>query len=645
MIDSKNTEIELLKKRILELENQLKQNQALLKEILETNNVIVVQLDLNGNVVLVNKAIETFTGYTQEEIIGKNWFDTLVPKDKYLHVWKLFEDFKNTNTLLEHFENPILTKNGKERIISWRNSILKQDDKIIGVLSFGIDITENIFVLDQFIDQQRSYKTLIENLPGVIYRCKNDENFTILNISARCLDLTGYSADEFLSGKIFYGNLILDEDKENIKIQIKESIRSDKSFQVTYRIKTKDGTIKWVWEQGVALVDNSETILEGYIVDITEKIQAEEDLEIQREFFRQLFENSPIGIVILDKNDNIIDVNHAFENLFYFNRDEVKGLSLNQLIVPPDKKSEGLNLSNKVLNDEIVITETQRMRKDGTLIDVLVIGYPILYKGERVGIFGMYKDITEQKLMYRLLKEEKEKIEELNQLKSNFLFNISHEIRTPLNSILGFSDLLISELQQTQLNDLREFAESIKRGGMRLLNLMDNIIEISLIESSKSEFNYEEVKINFILESIVESFRSIALEKNLYIKKDYQSDFLTTTDVRRLSLVIRNILDNAFKFTEKGGVTIKTYLNTKDSKNIQGIIEISDTGIGISPKFMSKLFEPFSQESTGLDRDYEGIGLGLNLSKRLIELLGGKIEIESESEKGTTVRIILPISN
>lgn len=645
MIDSKNTEIELLKKRILELENQLKQNQALLKEILETNNVIVVQLDLNGNVVLVNKAIETFTGYTQEEIIGKNWFDTLVPKDKYLHVWKLFEDFKNTNTLLEHFENPILTKNGKERIISWRNSILKQDDKIIGVLSFGIDITENIFVLDQFIDQQRSYKTLIENLPGVIYRCKNDENFTILNISARCLDLTGYSADEFLSGKIFYGNLILDEDKENIKIQIKESIRSDKSFQVTYRIKTKDGTIKWVWEQGVALVDNSETILEGYIVDITEKIQAEEALEIQREFFRQLFENSPIGIVILDKNDNIIDVNHAFENLFYFNRDEVKGLSLNQLIVPPDKKSEGLNLSNKVLNDEIVITETQRMRKDGTLIDVLVIGYPILYKGERVGIFGMYKDITEQKLMYRLLKEEKEKIEELNQLKSNFLFNISHEIRTPLNSILGFSDLLISELQQTQLNDLREFAESIKRGGMRLLNLMDNIIEISLIESSKSEFNYEEVKINFILESIVESFRSTALEKNLYIKKDYQSDFLTTTDVRRLSLVIRNILDNAFKFTEKGGVTIKTYLNTKDSKNIQGIIEISDTGIGISPKFMSKLFEPFSQESTGLDRDYEGIGLGLNLSKRLIELLGGKIEIESESEKGTTVRIILPISN
>ena len=645
MIDSKNTEIELLKKRILELENQLKQNQALLKEILETNNVIVVQLDLNGNVVLVNKAIETFTGYTQEEIIGKNWFDTLVPKDKYLHVWKLFEDFKNTNTLLEHFENPILTKNGKERIISWRNSILKQDDKIIGVLSFGIDITENIFVLDQFIDQQRSYKTLIENLPGVIYRCKNDENFTILNISARCLDLTGYSADEFLSGKIFYGNLILDEDKENIKIQIKESIRSDKSFQVTYRIKTKDGTIKWVWEQGVALVDNSETILEGYIVDITEKIKAEEALEIQREFFRQLFENSPIGIVILDKNDNIIDVNHAFENLFYFNRDEVKGLSLNQLIVPPDKKSEGLNLSNKVLNDEIVITETQRMRKDGTLIDVLVIGYPILYKGERVGIFGMYKDITEQKLMYRLLKEEKEKIEELNQLKSNFLFNISHEIRTPLNSILGFSDLLISELQQTQLNDLREFAESIKRGGMRLLNLMDNIIEISLIESSKSEFNYEEVKINFILESIVESFRSIALEKNLYIKKDYQSDFLTTTDVRRLSLVIRNILDNAFKFTEKGGVTIKTYLNTKDSKNIQGIIEISDTGIGISPKFMSKLFEPFSQESTGLDRDYEGIGLGLNLSKRLIELLGGKIEIESESEKGTTVRIILPISN
>lgn len=637
-------EIEILKKRITELEDRLNEIESFNNEILNTTNVIVIQLDLNGNVVIVNKAVEKITGYSKEELIGKNWFSILVPRQKYPHVWKLFEDFISKNQIIEYFENPILTKSGEERIISWRNSILKSEEKVVGTLSFGIDITENLYVLDQFLDQQRSYKTLIENLPGVIYRCKNDDKFTMLHISSKCFDLTGYFPDEFISKKVNFGDIIVNEDKEKVVEQINSSIENNQPYQLTYRIITKDGQIKWIWEQGVAIKEISEIILEGFILDITERVRSEEQLEIQREFFRQLFENSPISIVILDKDDMIIDINKAFEDLFLFKRDEVKGLSLNQLIVPPNKKSEGLHLSDKVLNDEIVITETKRMRKDGSMVDVLVIGYPILHKGERVGIFGMYKDISQQKMMYELLKQEKDKIEELNKLKSNFLFNISHEIRTPLNSILGFSDLLIGELTEHQLIDLKEFAESIKRGGMRLLNLMDNIIEISVIESSKTELNLEKLKILMILEPIINSFQNNANEKKLFVEKEFHSNFELSTDQKRLSLVFRNILDNAIKFTDTGGVKVKTYEQTIPDGQKFGVVEIIDTGIGISEKFMAKLFEPFSQESTGLNREYEGIGLGLNLSKRLIEILGGKIEIESQSNIGTKVKIILPLA-
>lgn len=642
---TENRELEILKQKIAELENKLKWSESLLSEILGMTNVIVVHLDLEGNVVLANKAVEKITGYKQSEIIGQNWFSTIVPKEKYPQVWKVFEDFKLKGEIIENFENPILTKNGVERIISWRNSIIKKDNEIVGTLSLGIDITESLYILNQFVDQQRSYKTLIENLPGIIYRCKNDDMYTMDSISEKCLNITGYSAEEFISGKINFNEIILEEDRQKIKEQINEAIELNKPFQITYRIKSRDGEIKWLWEQGIAIKDIEGEFLEGYIIDITEKVKAEEQLEIQRQFFKQLFENAPIGIVILDKDDKIIDVNRAFENLFYFKRDEVIGLSINQLIVPPELKQEGLTLSNKVLSDEIVITETKRMKKDGSLIDVMVIGYPILYKGERVGIFGMYKDITEQKKVYELLKQEKEKIEELNQLKSSFLFNISHEIRTPLNSILGFSDLLISELSDANLIDLKEFAESIKRGGVRLLNLMDNIIEISLIESSKAELNLETFNINLILDPVVNSFQATANEKHLFIEKEYLNDFKVTTDSRRLSLVLRNILDNAFKFTDKGGVKVKTFVKTDFENKELGVIEIIDTGIGISEKFMAKLFEPFTQESTGLNREYEGIGLGLNLSKRLIEILGGKIEIVSESNKGTTVRIFLPIND
>ncbi len=638
------SELEKLKAKIDELTSRLKLAELFVEEMMRTNNVLLVQLDKEGNVLLVNDAVEKITGYSKKEILGKNWFEILVPIEKYPHVWKLFEDFKKRNEVVEVFENPILTKDGKERHISWRNSVLKKDGEVLGVLSFGVDITENINILTQLVESQKSFEVLIQNLPGVVYRCKFDKDFTMEFISERCFELTSYTANEFIANKTSYGNLILEEDRQKVYEEIEESIKSNKPFQLNYRIKTKEGEIKWVWEQGIVLEErDGQIILEGYIIDITDKIKIEEDLAIQREFFRQLFENAPIGIVILDRNDKIIDINDAFEKLFYFKKDEVVGLSLNQLIVPPDRKSEGLKLSDKVLMDEVVITETQRMRKDGSLVDVLVIGYPIILKGERVGIFGLYKDITEQKIMYELLKQEKSKIEELNKLKSAFLLNISHEIRTPLNSILGFSDLLISELESISNTELMDFAKSIRRGGMRLLNLMDNIIEISLIESSKAELVLEDFNISMVLDPIINSFEASANEKNLFLKKNFVEDFMLKSDAKRLTLVFRNLIDNAIKFTEKGGVEIKTFILKRGDKNL-GIIEVIDTGIGISEKFKAKLFQPFEQESSGLSREYEGIGLGLNLTKKLVELLDGKIEIESEVNRGTIVRVIFPLT-
>jgi two-component system sensor histidine kinase BarA len=191
--------------------------------------------------------------------------------------------------------------------------------------------------------------------------------------------------------------------------------------------------------------------------------------------------------------------------------------------------------------------------------------------------------------------------------------------------------------------ELIEFAKSIKRGGMRLLNLMDNIIEISLIESSQTELTLEKININFIIDPIVNNFTNQAKEKNLYLEKNYINDFVTLTDPRRLTLVLNNLIDNAMKFTEKGGVKINTYISENPDGTKSGVIEVVDTGIGISENFKRKLFESFTQASTGLDREYEGMGIGLYLTRKLTELLGGKIEIDSEVDKGTTVRVYLPV--
>lgn len=635
-----------LKNKIKSLEEQLHEAKNFINELYSIYDGLIVHLDTNGNVVAISDSIEKIAGYKKEEIIGENWFETLVPKEKYPFVWEIFTLLFKGN-IPEIFENPILTKDGKEKIIRWRNSILKQNDKIVGTISFGTDITEELNLLTNLVDSQWSYQVLIKNLPGIIYRCKYDENLTFQFISEKCEQIFGYKQDDLINNKnVSFSSIIYDEDKEWVFKEIQKSIEGKSVFQLRFRIKNKQGDLRWVGIQGFISKNEKDEVIgiEGFLFDITDQVKSEEELDIQKEYFKQLFENAPIGIVILDKNDKILRVNKAFEELFLFTEDEVKGFSINQLIVPPELREEGFKLSSEVLLDQIVMTEGKRMRKDGSYVDVSIIGYPILHKGQRIGIFAIYTDITQKKLMYEILRQEKERIEELNNLKSNFLLNISHEIRTPLNSILGFSELLLSELEEKGLKELTEYVKSIVRGGLRLLNLMDNIIEISLIESSRTELKFENRKVSALIEPVANSFRELVAEKKLNFVINLINDFNIITDPARLYLILRNLIDNAVKFTHQGEVRVSTYIE-KDEKTKLGVIEISDTGIGISEKFKSKLFEPFTQESTGLDREYEGIGLGLTLSKKLTELLGGTIEIESKIDEGTKVRVKFPLSN
>lgn len=635
-----------LKNKIKYLEEQLHEAKNFINELYSIYDGLIVHLDTNGKVVAISDSIEKITGYKKEEIIGKNWFETLVPKEKYPFVWEIFTLLFKGN-IPEVFENPILTKDGKEKIIRWRNSILKQNDKIVGTISFGIDITEELNLLTNLVDSQWNYQILVKNLPGIIYRCKYDENLTFQFISEKCEQIFGYKQDDLINNKnISFSSLIYDEDKERVLKEIQKSIEVKSVFQLRFRIKNKQGDLRWVGVQGFISKNEKDEVIgiEGFLFDITDQVKSEEELDIQKKYFKQLFENAPIGIVILDKNDKILRVNKAFEELFYFTEDEVKGFSINQLIVPPELREEGFKLSSEVLQDRIVMTEGKRMRKDGSYVDVSIIGYPILHKGQRIGIFAIYTDITQKKLMYEILRQEKERIEELNNLKSNFLLNISHEIRTPLNSILGFSELLLSELESKELKDLIEYVKSINRGGLRLLNLMDNIIEISLIESSRNELKFENLKVSVLIEPVANSFRELVAEKKLNFVIKIIDDFNIITDPSRLHLILRNLIDNAVKFTHQGEIRVSTYIE-KDEKTKLGVIEISDTGIGISEKFKSKLFQPWSQESAGLNREYEGLGLGLTLSKKLTELLGGTIEIESKIDEGTKVRVKFPLSN
>ncbi len=235
--------------------------------------------------------------------------------------------------------------------------------------------------------------------------------------------------------------------------------------------------------------------------------------------------------------------------------------------------------------------------------------------------------------------EDKILAESLNRTKSEFLANMSHELRTPLNSIIGFSDLLLTG-NFGELNDKQiRFASNISNSGKDLLNIINDILDLSKIEAGKVILNYEDVSLRQTVDEIVKTLTPLSSKKDQSLEASHIEDVVIQADKGKLKQILLNLIGNAIKFTPSGGsINISSYLKD-DMANIQ----IKDTGIGISPEDQKKLFEPFKQLDSNLSREHTGTGLGLSLVKKLVELHNGTVSVESEVEKGSAFTVSLPI--
>jgi len=231
----------------------------------------------------------------------------------------------------------------------------------------------------------------------------------------------------------------------------------------------------------------------------------------------------------------------------------------------------------------------------------------------------------------------KELAEEMNRLKTNFLSNMSHEIRTPINGILGLSQVI--ELESDS-NEIKGYVQLQQQSGKRLLNTITSILDLSRIESQRDQLKLKIIDLNHLIKECIQPLEGLAKGKKLMFSFNPSSNVIQVlSDETMLYQVINNIAGNAIKFTDKGEVTIATRLKG----TTHAIIVVKDTGIGISEEFMPRIFNSFEQESTGRSRSHEGSGLGLSISKKYIELLGGEILVESIKEKGSVFEIILPV--
>ncbi len=386
--------------------------------------------------------------------------------------------------------------------------------------------------------------------------------------------------------------------------------------------------------------------------------KAEEQIKKREEQYQALFEQAADGILIGNESGIIIDANKSIATITGYDKEELIGTSINILFSDTELKEKPFDYK-AVLEGKTVLNERQVLRKDGFLITIEM-------NTKKVGdgrLQAFFRDITERKKNEKVIQEKneelreinemlakqkedlriaKEKAEESDKLKSVFLANMSHEIRTPMNGIIGFSEILTD--QTFDFEERKEYLEIIHSLAKNLMQLIDDIIDISKIEANQLNLNKEVFYINDVMDELEriyalrikkETEKSITLKKSIPLEKEKSKVY---TDLIRLKQVLNNLLSNAIKFTEEGTVEFGYELSNQK----EWLFWVKDSGIGISEKEQTHIFERFRQAEYNALKNPQGTGLGLTISKNLVELLGGSIWLESKPGRGSVFYFTIP---
>ena len=364
------------------------------------------------------------------------------------------------------------------------------------------------------------------------------------------------------------------------------------------------------------------------------------EIQRQKDYAGALVENSPVAIVTTDLDANVVSWNPGAEKLFGYNPQDAIGRSLDELIA----RDAALRAESRAINAQAMQGRldliTRRNRRDGSLVDVELAGVPVMVDGRPAGFIAIYHDISE-------LQRARKEAETANEAKSAFLATMSHEIRTPMNAVIGMSGLLLD----TPLTaDQREFAEIIRSSSDALLAIINDILDFSKIEAGKMDLEHQPFDLRECIEGTLDLVANRAFEKGLDLAYELEDGLppAITGDATRLRQILLNLLTNAVKFTERGEVVLEVGNWTLEAgkASIQPPASslqpptsslhfvVRDTGVGIAPDRMHRLFQSFSQADASTARKYGGTGLGLVISQRLAEMMGGRMWAESSGVAG-----------
>ena len=610
-------------------EEQLLVGQFRLKGIIESAMDAIITVDEDQRLVLFNRAAEQMFGYSAQEAIGQP-LDRFVPdrfRDVHRHHLHTFGRSGVTSRKMGKLGTVMGRRsNGEEFPIEAAISHIDVDGKKYYTVILR-DITERKRAEDLLQESQRQLTTLIGNLPGYVYRCRNDRGWIFEYLSDGVSDLTGYTMEEYLVQRtIAYGTTTHPGDRERVRQDVLAALEQHRPFELTYRILTKAGEVKWVWERGEGIYaqDGALSYLEGFITDVTERKRAEHLLRQSEERYRRLIAVSPYAILV-NRGDHIIFANDQAIKLFgAVKAEEVLEKSPMDLFHADD---------HDVVRERIrelfegtaqgPMFEGTIMTLGGKAVDVEVSGARFVDE-EGPAILIMLRDVSERKRLQDQLRRT-ERVAELGTLASG----MAHEIGTPMNVILGRAEYLMDRVTE----------EPIKRGLRTIITQVERITKVmnQLLSFARRKAPQRiPLDLRTVIEDGMEMFQERLASNQIRIKMEMAEPCpMVLADADQMSQVLLNLVMNALHAMPEGG-TLRVGL---ELERPMVKLTIVDTGHGIPPEAIGNIYDPFfTTKEFG-----KGTGLGLTVVKGIIEEHQGTIVVESEEGKGTRFTVLLPM--
>ena len=588
-----------------------------------SQSLAFIEWDRTGQVTDWSEAAAKIFGYSRVEARSLHVLDIVAPEYRE-HVQSVWDrQFSQDGGFFSHNAN--LTKQGERILCEWHNTpLVNGEGSVCGVISLVQDVTQRERRARVVRESKEFAGNLITSVQdGVIVF---DYTGTTIQVNDSFCGMTGYGRDELLGTTLPYP-FWPPEEYEALCAVFDTSAPVDVRRELVFQ--KKDGT-RFPVEVHCSLMRIRSGDLVSVVAtvhDLSEQKAAERSLAHEQALMEKIFGAIPVMIIVYDAENELLRVNQAFEDTVGKGAVHLPGMRV--------ELDTGARTMMRSFIDALpdAWTDITVNLPNGSAVESSWIGIRSL-GGTRLGI-GI--DVTDRTRRAEALEAARDEAQKMSQLKTAFLANMSHEIRTPLTSILGFSEAIRVSLEQREvpreaLEDAVDFVVQIETSGRRLLNTLNAVLDLSRLESGSMSLHVTPVSVGPLLKRVI-----AMLDADIDV--DVQaSTLLVNTDATALRTVLLHVIGNAVKFTPPGG----TVRCRAERIGTGAEICVEDTGIGIDPGFLPCIFQPFVQESSGLGRSHEGNGLGLAVTHRLLDLMGGTIDVESEKGRGTRVTIHLP---